>query len=213
MANLVDEFFKRNLSEAESKALEELLGRSPEDALKFAQKLQGEYLAMGLTVPQVPKHFAPMASKGTGAAVKTLLALVTLAGTGTAAWWLWHSHASPVLPPLKPAIVQSLARPKAHLPPPPVEVPHRLDASAEEGNRLSVVVELDRPAPVWVSIVDSHDRQVRDLYQGDLQKGKWSIRWDGLLSDGSRAPAGDYLILVKSGSTQMSKKVSLEAGK
>ena len=39
---------------------------------------------------------------------------------------------------------------------------------------------------------------------------KWSLHWDGLLDNGSKAPAGKYNIQVQSGSSKMSKTVSIE---
>lgn len=214
MTDLVDEFFKRDLTEAEAQALEGLLEKSPEEALKFAGKLRMEYAATGLPEPRVPKSFGPAASKAGGALLKGFFAVAALAGASVIAWWMWPKpQAATNLSIEKPAAPQILPRHRAPLPPPPVEVPRRLTGSPVEGNRLSVVVELDQPAPVQVRILDPRDQVVRRLYEGNLQAGKWSLHWDGLLSDGSQAPAGNYRIQVKSGSTEMSKAVAIEPGK
>ncbi|HTC20543.1 MAG TPA: FlgD immunoglobulin-like domain containing protein [bacterium] len=222
MTNLVDQFFQRNLTEAEAQSLEELLGKSPEEALRLGEKMRQEYLAMGLPLPTLAKHFGPPFS-GTGLPLlKAALLAVVLAGAGTLAWWFWSRPAlqatvplasveKPVIPEIPPREV--LPRSAAKLPPPPLEIPQRLDASTAEGNRLSVVVELESPAPVEVRILDPKDQPVRTLYQGNLEAGKWAIHWDGLLSNGTKASGGDYRIQVKSGSTEMSKNVSIEAEK
>ena len=222
MTNLVDEFFQRNLTEAEAQSLEELLGKSPEDALRLGEKMKQEYLAMGLPLPVLPKHLAyPL--PGTGLPLlKAALLAAALVGAGTLAWRFWPGPALQTALPLvsveKPAIARVLPpevihRSEAKLPPPPLEIPERLTGSTAEGNRLSVVVELENAAPVEVRIFDPKDQPVRTLYQGNLEAGKWAIHWDGLLSNGSKAPGGDYRIQVKSGSTEMSKNVSIEPGK
>ncbi len=213
MKNLVNEFFNRNLTEAEGQNLEELLGKSPEEALRFAEKMKQEYLAMGLPVPTVPNNFG-LPHPGLSLAKLALLAATFSAGL--LAWSLWPQaplKISPAAVPLEKAVIPAtLSRTKAPLPP-PIEIPQRLTGFMAEGNRLSVVVELDKPAPVEVCIVGTKDQTVRTLYQGSLSPGKWSIHWDGLLSDGSPAPSGDYRIEVKSGATEMSKNVSIETGK
>jgi hypothetical protein len=212
MTNLVEEFFKRDLTEAEADGLEKLLENSPEDALHFGQNLEQQYLALGLTVPVIPSHFGPALPKAGFGLLKALVTAVTLAGAGAMGWHYWP-RATVFLPTQKPILPQTLSRPKAKLPPPPIELPQRLTGTSSEGNRLSVVVELDHLAPVQVRILDSENRMVRDLYQGSLQAGKWAIRWDGLLTDGSKAPSGNYRIQVQSGATEMSKNVDIESGK
>jgi hypothetical protein len=222
MTNLVDQFFQRNLSEAEAQSLDELLGKSPEEALRLGEKMKQEYLAMGLPLPTLPRHFGP-ALPGTGLPLlKAALLAAVLAGAGAFTWWFWSKPApqssvpfasveKPDLPEIPPR--EALPRPEAKLPPPPIEIPQRLTGSTVEGNRLSVVVELESPASVEVRILNPKDQPVRTLYQGNLEAGEWAIHWDGFLSDGSRAPGGDYRIQVKSGSTEMSKNVSIEAEK
>jgi hypothetical protein len=210
MTNLVDEFFKRNLNEAEAKGLEELLEKSSEDALRFGQNLEQHYLSLGLTVPAIPTHFGPALPKAGWGLLKSLFAAAAFTGAGVLVWSFWPKPMAP-LPTQKQVSPQNLSKPKSKLQPPPVEIPQRLSGSSQEGNRLSVVVELDHAAPVQVAIFGPENRKVRDLYQGNLQSGKWSIHWDGLLTDGSRAPAGNYRIQVKSGQTEMSKTVSIES--
>lgn len=214
MSNLVEEFFKRDLTEAEAQELEGLLEKSPEDSLRFGQNLEQQYLSLGLTVPAIPGHFGPALPKAGWGLLKSLLAAATLTGAGLLAWTLWPKPAAVIsVPSPKTALPQTLSRPKAKLPAPPVEILQRLTGTSQEGNRLSVVVELDHAAPVQVRIFDPFNREVRALYQGNLQAGKWSIHWDGLLTDGSKAPSGNYRIQVQSGTTEMSKNVVIESKK
>lgn len=217
MSNLLtEEFFKRDLTEAEAEAMDHLLENSTEDALRFGENLKAEYLALGLAVPEIPKHWGLPHPAASGLSlVKAALTALLLAGAGALAWHYGGPAASmktetaiPVLPAPAPAMV----RHEAPLPPPPIEIPQRLEGASEEGGRLSVVVEMDKAAPVKVTILNGQDQPVRALYNGVLSAGKWSLHWDGLTADGSKAAPGGYRIKVESGSSRMSKTVSIEPG-
>ena len=211
MTNLVDTFFNRNLTEAEAQALDELLEKSPEDALRLGEKMRLEYLAMGLPEPMIPRNFGP---PHLGFPFAKLILLAAACSTGILTWALWPKTllktTEPDMPVMKVVAPLAVSKPEAKLPPPPLQIPQRFLGSQSEGNRLSVVVELDKPAPVQVCILNPKNQKVRDLYQGVLPSGKWSVHWDGLLSDGSQAPAGNYNIQVKSGAAEMTKNVSVE---
>ncbi len=91
MTNLVNEFFNRNLTEAEAQSLEELLGNSPEEAIRFGEKMKQEYLAMGLPIPTIPKDF------GLSHQVLSLTKLALLATTLSPVilvWSLWPKTTS-----------------------------------------------------------------------------------------------------------------------
>jgi hypothetical protein len=212
MTNLVDAFFSRNLTEAEAEGLDQLLEKSPEEALRLGEKMRLEYLAMGYPEPIMPKHFGP---PHLGFPFAKLILMAAACSTGILTWSLWPKPtvkiSEPALPVMK-AVAPAVSKSLSPLPPPPLQIPQRLLGSSDEGNRLSVVVELDQKAPVQVCILDPQNQPIRNLYQGVLPSGKWSVRWDGLLSDGSRAPSGNYRIQVKSGSTEMTKNVSIEKG-
>jgi hypothetical protein len=206
MTNLVEEFFKRDLSETEAQALEDLLETSSGDAMRFGAKLRGEYLSLGLPDPQTPSPSMATASHSL-TWVKAFLLTAAFAGLAATAW---RFSSKPAIVPIPHAVaLPIITRHREALPPPPVAIPERLTSTAE-GNRLSVVVELGKAAPVKVSILGPNHQTVRALYDGNLQPGKWSLHWDGLLDDGSKAPAGDYHIQVRSGSSEMSKTVSIE---
>lgn len=211
MNPLIEQFFERDLTEAEAQSLEDSLAASSADAAVFGDRLRSQYLALGLPDPMTPTHSIPWGHGGAGL-TKAALGLLAMAALGTATWMFWPKPASVSVPfqqaapaPIAPA-VKGKTEPLA---PPPLAVPERVIAG-EEGNRLSVVVELQRTAPVKVSILGTEDRVVRTLYTGRLDAGKWSLYWDGLKDDGSKAPAGTYRIQVESGASRMTKKVSLE---
>lgn len=215
--NLVDEFFKRNLTEPEAEALDHLLEQSPEEASRFAQRAEQEYFSLGLPAPQLPAHLIPpLVPAGLSPLLSTLLAGGFLS-VAAMTWWFWPTP-KPVLLAPSPAR-ESVPMPKAALPAavpvkealtaPPPAIPEPVTTATREGNRLNVVVDLDNPAPVKVGVFDPQGRWVRTLYAGNLAAGRWALRWDGKLADGSRAPAGEYQIEVESGSHRMVRAVSL----
>jgi hypothetical protein len=211
MTNLVDEFFKRNLTESESQDLDQLLEHSPQEAGRFAERMKQEYFSLGLPAPQLPKR---LAHSGSTAGLSPLVSTLVAGGFLSAAaltWWFWPESKASILAPSAPAPVAATVAPPTRTLPilPPPAIPQAVTSSTEAGNRLNVVVDLDTQAPVKVCVLDPKDQSVRTLYEGTLPAGKWSLRWDGKLSDGSRAPAGDYRIEVESGAHRMTRTVSI----
>ena len=54
MADLIHEFFERELSEAESDALSEQLRQSTDASLRFEGLVENHYAATGLPLPELP---------------------------------------------------------------------------------------------------------------------------------------------------------------
>jgi hypothetical protein len=219
MINLVDEFFKRNLTEAEAQNLEELLEKSPEASSRFGEMLRQEYLSLGLPEPKIPKNFHSPISIPPTAWLGPVLGFLALVGVAVVslAWWMRPHSELAVLTltaslPQKP-IAAEVSQNPGILPPPPIQLPQKLGADSVEGNRLSVVVELEKIAQVQVRVMNPQEQSLRVLFEGPLSPGKWAIQWDGRLADGTQAESGKYLIQVKAGSQVMSKSVSVEPSK
>ncbi len=67
-----------------------------------------------------------------------------------------------------------------------------------ETEPLVAAVDLDQPAKqVVVNITDASGQLVKRLDFGLQPAGLMDVRWDGLLDDGSRAPAGAYRIAAE----------------
>lgn len=217
MADLINEFFERELSEAEAESLGDLIRESPEESLRFEGLLAGHYLATGLPSPQLPASLLklPGAPGGWGGAggLKILL-LLAATGLGFLAWKLWPSSApvpsgpSPAPAALSEAPAAALPRPVPAAKPLPVE-PQEAGPTAE-GEELSVVVDAPQKSLVTVRILNSAGKEVRALYTGFVQAGRWDFQWDGLLEDGAAADAGDYRIDVQTGATHMSKEIQIK---
>ena len=58
-------------------------------------------------------------------------------------------------------------------------------------------------------MVNSLGVEVRRMYVGTLQTGRWSFEWDGHGGDGSQVAAGKYFIQVQSEGMTQSREVNI----
>jgi len=205
MADLVQIYFERDLTEAEAKALEKLLRDSVDAADRFADQAEKYYASTGLPAHQWPgKPIAIPHIGGLGTGLKILLA-VAIGGTGAVAWHLMH------LTPIAPIVTTPVPKVIAPVKPMVPKKVHPKKAKELEGEKLSVLVETQRSSLVTVRILDHKGKEVRALYAGVLDAGQWVFHWDGLLADGKRASVGQYRIQVENGPHVLSKVVRIEA--
>ena len=217
--DLVQEFFQRDLSEAEHEALSKLLEQSPEAALSYQRLLEQNYLATGLPQPTLPKGLQNLPHSGGGGlagnGIFLKLFIIGLATTGVALWKFWprtnvgipqgvQPHYIGRLPnkPIEPLALKKL---KAVVPFKPVAA-----GPTQEGQELSVVVNTPQKSLVTVRILDAKGQEVRALYTGFVDPGHWAFKWDGLLQNGEAANAGDYRIDVQSGAAHMTKDIQIK---
>ena len=107
MSPLIDEYFKRDLTEAEEKQLADILTASPEDALRLSEGLGEMYQKSGLPTPVWPGGTLPPFEKSTGW-VKPLIptALILLLFGFSAYKWFSRVPAPQAEPITSPAPVQ-----------------------------------------------------------------------------------------------------------
>jgi hypothetical protein len=218
MTDLVQEFFTRDLSEVEHEALSKLLEGSPEATARYEGLLQQNYLATGLPQPTLPHSLQSLPHVGGGGmtiwggGLKILLAGLV---AGAALWKFWPQ---PKVEGTLPQTAQQVTFPKpsvaslkmsAHKPA-PIE-PSALNP-AQEGQELSVLVDAPQKALVTVRILDAGGREVRALYTGFVQAGRWNFTWDGLLENGRSAGPGDYRIDVQTGAAHQTKDIRIKLG-
>ncbi len=215
MQDLIEQFFTRDLSEAEHEALSKLLEQSPEAAVKYEGLLEQNYLALGLPQPSLPNslNYIPKGGGsllGKGALLKVLAAGLAVVTAGLV-WKFWPRTEIPA------AIQQPVVRqiPQKHSIPAVIQrklVPVQPLAAgpALEGQELSVVLNTEQKSLVTVRILDPQGREVRAIYTGFVDPGKWAFRWDGLLGNGRAAEAGDYKIDVQSGESHLSKNIQIK---
>ena len=215
MVDLVQAFFERELSESEADLLGKLLQESPDSAMRFEGLLETHYLATGLPLPQLPgslEKFAPAAGK-LGALGWAGLAVAVAAGVGLLAWKFW-----PVSEIGQPVVVEPLA-PMARVSqvPAPKIITKTLSAPVHPastapsavGEELSVVVDTPEKSLVTVRVLNAAGQEVRHLFTGFVEPGQRSFQWDGNLSAGEPAPAGDYKIDVQTGGSHQTKDIRL----
>ena len=218
MADLVQEFFKRDLTETEHEALSKLLESSPEAASSYERLLEQNYLATGLPQPTLPKGLQPLPHPGAGgltglgASIKIFLAV--LAVSGIALWKFWPQTKVEIFMPLQQPVQQVLEK---HLTVPvkpfvkkPAPIQPLAAGSTQEGQELSVEVDAPQRSLVTVRILDPGGKEVRALYTGFVEPGRWNFKWDGLLGNGEAAGAGDYRIDVQSGAAYQSKDIRIK---
>lgn len=214
MADLVEQFFQRDLSEAEHEALSKLLERSSEAALNYQSLLEQNYLATGLPLPTLPKGLRSLPRVGSGGfsggGILFKLFLVGLTATGVALWKFWPQSkafipATVQQAPAKSSVSSIIHRVKQAVPFKPV-----VAGPSQEGQELSVVVNTPQKSLVTVRILDSRGQEIRALYTGFVDPGHWAFQWDGLLQNGKAAGAGNYKIDVESGTTHQSKDIQIK---
>lgn len=213
MLDLIEQFFLRDLSEAEHEALSKLLQESPDAALKYERLLEQNYLATGLPQPTLPKGLASLPKPDGGLLGKTVLLKLLVVGLVAAglAWKFWPKPQAEISPTL-----QHPVQPVAPQVPPaathqkPVPVKPQAAGPDQEGQELSVVVNAPQKSLVTVRILNAEGREVRALYTGFVEPGRWAFQWDGLLENGEAANAGDYRIDVQSGEAHMAKDIQIK---
>ncbi len=239
MADLIEKFFRSELTEAEDQALAKLLASSEDAAERFAQKAEKVYFGFGLPEPKAPGKLARFLKSSWG----RWAPVVVLSGVGV--WHYWPQVesqplpvvvSSPVMAPV-PAqtelkIIAPVSR-KAEKPigPPPVPtesvvltpsipngatpVPAGMDQAPPnpgfdtDYRNLRVVVDQEAAGSILVRITGPDGTEVRRLYEGPLAVGKWAFTWDGLLDQNRAATSGIYHIEVKGNGNSMSKEVMI----
>lgn len=97
--------------------------------------------------------------------------------------------------------------------PGPDPVPARtalLGASPNPFNPRTVVrYELDRAAPVQLTIHDAAGRRVRTLFAGEQAAGRHEAFWDGRSDAGAAAPSGVYFCRLEAGEQRQTVKLTL----
>lgn len=225
MADHIEKYFRGELSKAEYGALAKQLASSGETADRFIEKAEAVYFQYGL--PDPGGH------GGGGHYFKTVwgkLLLVVAAGA-VAVGYRWMRAENPQIPrpvsALTP-VVKLTSKPEQPVvkPPLPAEktaarMPREKPASVApekappgsgietDYHKLSVVVEQGNDGIVAVKVLGPDGSEVRRLYEGPLESGRWAFTWDGKLDDGRPAAPATYRIEVKGDSGSEDQEVIL----
>lgn len=211
MADLVAEFYSRDLSTAEAAELELIFENSADEAERFAELGLAEYKSMGLPEPRW--------KSGRGGAWKWPLVLLFAAG-GAWAFMPAPKQGRPDLSLEGEAFsmehaptraIQTLPVIRALEPiSPRTKLTRKVPDETKRGRRLGVLVKQAVSGPARVTVKDSQGRELLELFNGTLHKGERRFEWDGRLADGSAANAGDYSIAVQRGKSLQIKQLSLK---
>jgi hypothetical protein len=74
----------------------------------------------------------------------------------------------------------------------------RLSFRPDKGERLALALQCSKPGPVDIHVDDKQGRTVRVLAQLNDSHGWMDVAWDGRDAGGMDAPAGAYVVVVKS---------------
>jgi hypothetical protein len=73
----------------------------------------------------------------------------------------------------------------------------------------AIEFSIPKTSDVVISIYDMLGQEVRTLYTGEVQRGTYSVQWDGLNSSGSKMSSGSYIYRMVAGDFVQSKKMIL----
>lgn len=183
--NLIEEYFQRDLSAGEEERLRRLLSRSEEAGLEFSRLAERHYAKLGVVAAGllVAKTMAGSSAHGAdwlrkltwGAKVAGLkTALVTVGavavlGTGYVAVRHWRTPAP------APGVPQ------------------------QQGDGLSIELDLGSPKDLAVKVRDSRGTLVRDMGHWSWKAGSHRLLWDGLDDAGKAVAPGRYQVDVDLG--------------
>lgn len=218
MNPLFEKYFLSELNDSEESMLEKLLLESPDSAWEFGQAAEETYIRYGLPEPKLPQGPGGGFSGGMNPRLWLWPGLGLLV-VGTS--WLWNQRlAQAPLPDSQAVAPPAFSVPAkievqgAVTPPalkiqatPTMELPPGGDGEKVKGNNLRVVVHPEKAGPVTVKVVQAGGSEVRRLYSGILQAGRWPFDWDGRAEDGRFVDPGKYRIEVEAGGVTQSREV------
>jgi hypothetical protein len=73
----------------------------------------------------------------------------------------------------------------------------------------AIEFSVPKTSDVVISIYDMLGQEVRTLYTGEVQRGTYSVQWDGLNNSGSKMSSGSYIYRMIAGDFVQSKKMIL----
>ena len=207
--HLLDEYFKRDLTEAEEEQLAQWLSSHGEEAQRFLGLMEAHYRSLGVPEPgwtekHLPRFFPKPFYRQTWFKLLCVLAAAS-AGYSSFRWW---SQAK--APALRPGALPIPSGPGPQSSP-RVSIPKVLPRRTRV--ELSISVDNPRTGLVTVKVLDGSGKEIRILFAGIMPGGQRTFRWDGKGENGRVAPAGDYCLEVTSGQAVMRKTVHLGAAR
>jgi hypothetical protein len=228
MTDLIEKYFREDLTEGEEKKLSEELLHSEDSASRFGALAEQKYVSYGLPEPVLN---GPDATGGGFLRTWGRCLLLVLAGLsifGAAGWVILcavrqqatgdvQSVSAPTLgaiaPIEKPLVskhevpvgVKKIVQQIVEAPPTPVMT----DREPARGKGLQIVFHMITEGRAAVRVLSPSGIEVRKLLDGNMKTGSWTVDWDGRLPDGRPAQPGLYRIEVQTNGTVKSRDVRI----
>jgi flagellar basal-body rod modification protein FlgD len=84
--------------------------------------------------------------------------------------------------------------------------------AAPRRRSIQVVVQRQQAGQVKVRVFDGQGNAVRDLFEGQLQPGRWVLDWDGRNDAGQLVSAGRYQVQVTDENGSHEREVEVFGG-
>jgi hypothetical protein len=233
--DLLKEFFERDLTDAEEEQLSKQLSESTQNSMKFAKHAKSFYLKTGL--PNPASHVGHLGHLGhLGHVVGSSMTLKVIGGliAGGAIVATLHVVTKPAVQTIPAPVPTVISAPtimpaKVATPTTPKPTPPKAQATSFKApstpnmvkpiaydprikyEGLDLIVERQTAGLVTIRVLDSAKKEVRLLFAGLLNKGKWTFQWDGRLSNDDYAQPGTYQIQVQSGKEVLAKEITLQS--
>lgn len=209
--DLVKDFFKRDLSDAELEALQKRLATSQE-ALRFSSEAERFHRGLGATVAaalalklvQVGKSSGFWSGSGLSVAGKALAvkAVLVVASASVVSYGAVQAYKIYTKPQPLPPVAMAAA---PLVPPAPAIVPQR------HGSQIAVKLDLQVPARVTAMVLDDQKHLVRNLGTQDMAAGPHRLTWDGYDDQGQVPMPGRYQVVLRWNGKEAGKWVELRS--
>lgn len=201
--DLIADYYRRDLDEAEEQALAAELQASPEAAERFAALAAADYQRFGL--PE-PGDSAPGKGRRLG-----ILAVVVLAGAAALAWSLRDERAKVLAVPEASDELREVRRPVA-----PVSHDEGGNVAAPAAAASLKVSAASALGPFHVSVTGA-DAQPAGVFDATGRKvgllralGARELAWDGRDAQGQPVLPGRYALSVRAGGRVLTKWVEID---
>ena len=213
MSDLLHDYFKRDLSEAEEDRLAEELSSSESSSSAFLKQAQAYYEKTLVNAPQTPFWKKPLFAFWGGVSATTLCFLLFLfvmgrGGNGSKPVPSLETKAAVISAPKTQSVAKTHLRQKVELTLPASSKPQ----AWQQGHTYSVwnvVIHQTANCLITIRVLDASGREVKALYAGFLKPGAWVFEWNGRDKAGRRVADGPYTIEAQSGKQTARKAINV----
>ena len=204
MADLLKEFFERDLSEEEEARLAEQVSMSEKESARLARYAAAHYRASGQP-----------ALEGEGNWRGRIGWMALLLGLVAGGWWMLRvpalQQATPVkvVRPAEPAHpFEEETAPASKSTAPPLRADRVQVRSARSG--FVLLLDTAQAGPARIRVMDRKGALVREIFKGDIASGVIRFEWDGVGESGQKTGPGIYRIEIQRPGETLRRLVEIE---